>query len=338
MEARWSGVFPAVTTKFAEDHQLDHDAMRRHFRAQISAGVHGLVVGGSLGESSSLSTEEKLAVLRVGVEVSAGRVPVLCGVAEGATRDACRFVERGAAAGADGFMLLPPMLYLSDRRETLRYLRTVAGATDRPLMIYNNPLSYGVDVTPEMFAELADESTIVAIKESSGDVRRITDLWNLTGDRYQIFCGVDDLALEALVMGAAGWLAGLVCAFPEETVAIYELAKAGRLEEARALYRWFAPLLHLDVSTKLVQNIKLAEAMVGLGNEFVRPPRLPLEGAERERVENIIEAALAARPRLPVLASTEESEGTMMAARDVQDEEDAPRPLSFPYDFPSEQP
>ncbi len=300
MTTHWQGVFPAVTTKFTEDGRLDPGAQVRHTEAMIAAGVHGLIVCGSLGESSTLSPEDKLAVLCTVREAAGGRVPVLCGIAERATADACRFAERAAAEGADGFMLLPPMLYRSDRRETLTFLRTVAAATDRPIMLYNNPVAYGVDVTPEMFAELADEPRFVAIKESSDDVRRITDIVNLVGDRYRIFCGVDDIALEALLLGADGWVAGLVCAFPEETVALYELARAGRLAEARALYRWFMPLLHLDVSTKLVQNIKLAEAMVGLGTEHVRPPRLPLEGEERARVREIIAAALAKRPALPV--------------------------------------
>ncbi|RMF58690.1 MAG: dihydrodipicolinate synthase family protein, partial [Bacteroidetes bacterium] len=291
---------PAVTTKFTEDGRLDPGAQVRHTEAMIAAGVHGLIVCGSLGESSTLSPDDKLAVLRTVREAAGGRVPVLCGIAERATAEACRFAERASAEGADGFMLLPPMLYRSDRRETLTFLRTVAAATDRPIMLYNNPVAYGVDVTPEMFAELADEPRFVAIKESSDDVRRITDIVNLVGDRYRIFCGVDDIALEALLLGADGWVAGLVCAFPEETVALYELARAGRLAEARALYRWFMPLLHLDVSTKLVQNIKLAEAMVGLGTEHVRPPRLPLEGEERARVREIIAAALAKRPALPV--------------------------------------
>ncbi|WP_456425038.1 dihydrodipicolinate synthase family protein [Rhodocaloribacter sp.] len=301
MAARWAGVFPAVTTKFREDFSLDHEAMERHFAAQIVAGVHGLIVCGSLGESSTLAPEEKLDVLRLALRVSDGRVPVLCGIAEGATAGACRFAERAAALGADGFMLLPPMLYRSDRRETLTYLRAVADATDRPIMIYNNPVAYGVDVTPEMFEELADEPKFVALKESSDDVRRVTDIINRVGDRYRIFCGVDDLALEAMLLGADGWVAGLVCAFPRETVAIYRLAQAGRLEEARALYRWFMPLLHLDVSTKLVQNIKLAEAMTGLGTERVRPPRLPLAGEERARVKAVIEDRLSKRPPLPVL-------------------------------------
>lgn len=298
MATDWAGVFPAVTTQFTADFALDRAAMRRHLAAQLEAGVHGIVVCGSLGESSTLSSDEKIEVLRLALEAADGRVPVLCGVAERATADACRFVERGAAAGADGFMLLPPMLYRSDARETATYLRTVARAADRPIMVYNNPVAYGTDVTPEAFAALADEPTFVAIKESSGDVRRITDLYNRVGDRYRIFCGVDDIALEALLLGADGWVAGLVCAFPEETVALYEQARAGRLEAARALYRWFMPLLHLDVSTKLVQNIKRAEVAVGLGTGHVRPPRLPLEGAERDAVDRIVAEALAQRPAL----------------------------------------
>ncbi len=301
MTTQWAGVFPAVTTKFKEDFSLDFEAMERHFAGQIAAGVDGLIVCGSLGESSTLAPDEKHDVLRVALGVAAGRVPVLCGIAERTTADACRFAERAAATGADGFMLLPPMLYRSDRRETLTYLRTVAGATDRPIMIYNNPVSYGVDVTPAMLEELADEPKFVAVKESSDDVRRVTDIINLVGERYRIFCGVDDIALEALLLGAVGWVAGLVCAFPRETVAIYRLAKAGRLEEARALYRWFMPLLHLDVSTKLVQNIKLAEVMTGVGTERVRPPRLPLTGEERAHVKAVIADALSKRPPLPVL-------------------------------------
>ena len=299
MSTPWSGVFPAVTTPLTADHQLDREAMLREYRGQIDAGVHGLVVCGSLGESSTLTRAEKLDVLSAALEASAGRVPVLCGIAEFSTSVACQFAEDAAARGADGFMVLPPLLYVSDGPETLTYIREIARATDRPIMIYNNPPAYKVDVTPEMFAELADEPTVVAIKESSDDVRRITDIKNLVGDRYQIFCGVDNIALEALVLGADGWLAGLVCAFPEETVAIYELVKSGRIQEAVEIYRWFMPLLHLDVNPKLVQNIKLAQAMVDRGSEHVRPPRLPLSGAEREQVVGIIEHALANRPTLP---------------------------------------
>ena len=301
MHQPWSGVFPAVTTPLTDDLRLDREAMREQYRAQIDAGVHGLVVCGSLGESSTLTRGEKLDVLSAALEASEGRVPVLCGIAERATGEACRFAEDAAARGADGFMVLPPLLYVSDGPETLTYLREIARATDRPSMIYNNPPAYKVDVTPEMFAELGDEPNVVAIKESSDDVRRITDIKNLVGDRYQIFCGVDNIALEALVLGADGWLAGLVCAFPHETVAIYDLVRANRIQEAVEIYRWFMPLLHLDVSPKLVQNIKLAQALAGNGTEAVRPPRLPLAGAERDRVVATIERALATRPALPQL-------------------------------------
>lgn len=298
MNVDWSGVFPAITTKFKEDHSLDFGAMEEHLEAQIEAGVHGFVMLGTLGENASLSTDEKHEVVKAALSVSDGRVPVLAGVAETTTAAASEFVERGTSYGTDGFMLLPGMLYHSDRRETLRHFRTVAERSERPLMIYNNPVAYDVDTTPEMFAELAEEESIVAIKESSDDVRRITDIYNQTGNRYQLFCGVDNLALESMLMGAVGWVAGLVNAFPEETVAIYELVQAGRVEEAREIYRWFAPLLDLDVSTKLVQNIKLAEAMVGIGTEPVRPPRLPLAGEERARVKQVIEKGLAERPDL----------------------------------------
>jgi 4-hydroxy-tetrahydrodipicolinate synthase len=292
-------VFPAVTTKFGPDGSLDLQGMRRHFAWQIDSGVDGLIVCGSLGENSALACGEKLAVLRLAREVSAQRVPVLATVAENTTAEAVAFLESCQGAGADGFMVLPGMRYVSDRRETLAYYRAVAQASARPIMVYNNPVAYGVDVTPDMFAELADVEPLVAIKESSDDVRRVTDLIHLTGDRYAIFCGVDDLAMEAMLMGAVGWVAGLVNAFPRETVAIYRLILDGRIEEARAIYRWFSQLLHLDVSRKLVQNIKLVEALVGVGSETVRPPRLPLVGEERDRVAKIVEVALSRRPTLP---------------------------------------
>jgi 4-hydroxy-tetrahydrodipicolinate synthase len=295
----WAGVYSAVTTKFTKQGDLDLALMERHYHFQIDAGVHGLVVLGSLGETGTLSADEKQEVVKLAVRTSNHRVPVLSGVAETTTIAACKFVEKAAANGADGFMVLPGMQYVSDRRETVQHLRSVASASPRPIMLYNNPVAYRVDITPEMFAELADEPKFVAIKESSDDVRRITDIRNLGGDRYQIFTGVDDLALESLLLGAVGWVAGLVCAFPRETVALYNLAKAGRLDEALALYKWFTPLLHLDVSTKFVQNIKLAETMVGVGNEYVRAPRLPLVGDERVRVEKIVATAIASRPTLP---------------------------------------
>ena len=294
-QPHWSGVFPAVTTKFTADNELDNELFAKATQAQLDAGVHGIVVLGTLGEAPVLSDSEKREIVSQTVATVAGKVPVLACVAETTTREAARFAEQAASLGADGLMVLPGMLYSSDRRETMAHFRAVAAATDLPIMIYNNPVSYRVDITPEMFAELADEPHFVAIKESSDDVRRITDITNRVGNRYQIFTGVDDLALESLMLGAVGWVAGLVNPFPRETVAIYELAKAGRYEEAREIYRWFMPMLHLDVSTKLVQNIKLVEALTGQGNEYVRAPRLPLQGEERAQVEAIVSAALAAR-------------------------------------------
>jgi 4-hydroxy-tetrahydrodipicolinate synthase len=230
------------------DASVDLKALERHFAWQIECGVHGLVVLGSLGENGTLSAEEKAAVITTAVAASGGRVPVLAGVAETSTRLACQFAENAARLGADGLMVLPGMQYVSDRRETIKHFRTVCQATDLPIMLYNNPVAYRVDVTPEMFAELANEPKFVALKESSDDVRRITEIRRLTGERYAIFTGVDDLALGSFVLGAVGWVAGLVCAFPKETVALYELMKRGRTQEALALYEWFIPLLHLDVS------------------------------------------------------------------------------------------
>ena len=295
----WLGVYPAVTTKFRSDLRLDVAAMEKHFAWQIESGVDGLIVCGSLGENSVLAGDEKLEVLRIAVRVSARRVPVLQTIAEGSTAEGIALCERSAREGADGFMVLPGMRYVSDRRETIAHYRAIAQASAKPIMVYNNPVAYGVDVTPDMFGELADEKAIVAIKESSDDVRRVTDIINRTGDRYAIFCGVDDLAMEALLMGARGWVAGLVNAFPRETVAIHRLIMGGKIEEARRIYRWFAPLLHLDVSRKLVQNIKLVESIVGVGTEAVRPPRLALVGQEREEIIAIVKQALATRPVLP---------------------------------------
>src|SRR5215831_19934178 len=297
----WQGVYPALTTKFKPDYRLDVAAMEKHFAWQIERGVDGLIVCGSLGENSVLSVDEKLEVLRVGVRVARGKVPVLMTIAEGSTAEGIALCERAARDGADGFMVLPGMRYVSDRRETLAHYRAIAKASAKPIMVYNNPIAYGVDVTPEMFEELADEPAIVAIKESSDNVRRVTDIIARTGARYAIFCGVDDLAMEAMLMGACGWVAGLVDAFPEETVAIYRLIRDGRVEEARKIYRWFAPLLHLDVSKKLVQNIKLVESVVGVGSETMRPPRLPLIGEERAQVVALVKQALASRPALPAV-------------------------------------
>jgi 4-hydroxy-tetrahydrodipicolinate synthase len=296
----WSGVFPAVTTKFTADDRLDIPLMEKHLAFQLDAGVEGIVVLGSLGENGSLSWDEKLEVLKTAIRVC-DRVPVLACIAETTTATACKFADAAARTGANGFMLLPPMRYQSDQRETIQYLRTVASATDLPIMLYNNPVAYRIDLTAEMFAELANEPKFVAIKESSDNVRRFTDIINLVGSRYRMFIGVDDLAYEALMLGADGWLAGLVCAFPKETVALYKLTKAKRLDEALQLYRWFTPLLHLDVSVKFVQYIKMAEAMAGEGTEFVRAPRLPLAGNERQQIQKIIAHALANRPELPII-------------------------------------
>jgi 4-hydroxy-tetrahydrodipicolinate synthase len=297
--ASWSGVFSAVTTKMKADGSLDLPAMEKHLAWQIESGVDGIVVLGSLGENQALTAEEKQQVILSAARVTAGKVPLLSGVAENSTAAACRFVQDSSKNGAQGFMVLPAMVYPADRHEVMLHFRTVATASPHPIMLYNNPVSYRIDVTPEMFAELATEPKFTSLKESSDNVRRVTDLKNLVGERYKIFTGVDDLAFESLVAGADGWVAGLVCAFPRETVVIYKLIEAGRIAEALELYRWFIPLLHLDVSVKFVQNIKLVEALVGVGTEHVRAPRLPLEGAERARVEAIVAAALKSRPVLP---------------------------------------
>jgi 4-hydroxy-tetrahydrodipicolinate synthase len=294
----WRGVYPAVTTQFRSDQSLDIEATAAHVDMLLRSGVHGLIMLGSVGENCALEPAEKRAVMKMALERAKGRVPVLSGVAEYTTQLACRYAADMAALGADGLMVLPAMVYKSDARETLAHFRTVAQASDLPIMVYNNPIAYHVDVTPAMFSALADEPTIVAIKESSDDVRRLTDIINEVGDRYILFSGVDDLALESMMLGTVGWVSGLVNAFPAESLQLYRLAVAGRYQEALPLYRWFMPLLHLDVSTKLVQYIKIAQAMAGLGSETVRAPRLVLEGEERARVAGIIEAALAARPKL----------------------------------------
>lgn len=294
----WRGVFPAVTTQFRADQSLDLEATAAHVEHLLRSGVHGLIMLGTVGENCSLEPEEKREVLRAAVEAAKGRVPVLSGVAEFTTAAACRFAADAEKLGADGLMVLPAMVYKSDRRETLAHFRAVARASGLPIMVYNNPVTYGVDITPEMLAELASEWSIVAIKESSDDVRRLTDIINATGDRFILFCGVDDLALESLMLGASGWVAGLVNAFPEETVRLYDLAAEGRFAEALPLYRWFMPLLHLDTHPKLVQYIKLAQAMAGAGSEMVRAPRLPLDDEEHARIAAVIQAALDSRPDL----------------------------------------
>ena len=296
----WKGVFPAVTTKFTADDSLDMAEMERCFGLQIDAGVDGIIVGGSLGEAMALEPEEKLEILGLARKV-AGNRPVLMTVCESSTRRAVKAAEAAAKAGADGFMLLPGVPYRSAPHETVAHLLAVTRAGGLPAMIYNNPVAYGVDVTLDMFEELAAEPLIVAMKESTDDIRRATEVFNRFGSRFDVFTGVDNLALESIVMGVDGWVAGLVVAFPKETVAIWRLARAGRLEEARAIYRWFRPLLDLDVSTFLVQNIKLAEVLAIGSTDRCRAPRIAHAGAERARLEAIIRKAIETRPVLPAV-------------------------------------
>jgi len=300
MTTSWRGVLPAVTTAFHPDESLDLAGTREQTERLIAAGVHGLIFLGTVGENNSLSPEEKLAVLKLAVETTAGRVPVLTGVAETTTAGACRFVAAAEKAGVDGLMVLPAMVYKSDPRETMHHFRAVAKNTPLPIMVYNNPVSYHVDITPEMFADLADEPRLVAIKESSENPRRITDLVNTVGDRYTLLCGVDDLVMESVILGAEGWVSGLVNAFPDENKLLWDLMQAGQWEQARYVYRWYTPLLHLDTHVKLVQYIKLAMAERGYSNGVTRAPRLPLVGAERERVLKVIREAIATMPTVPL--------------------------------------
>jgi 4-hydroxy-tetrahydrodipicolinate synthase len=295
---KWAGLFPALTTAFRPDQAVDLGATASHADALVRAGAHGLVALGTVGENHALEPTEKRDVLRAVVEAARRRVPVLAGVAQNATAGACRFAREAEKAGADGLMVLPPMIYKADPRETVAHLRAVARTTGLPILCYNNPPSYGIDLTPEMFAELASEKTLVAIKESSDDPRRITDLVNAVGDRYILFAGVDDLVLESVTLGVRGWVSGLANAFPEESLHLWDLATRGCYDQALKIYRWFAPLLHMDTHPKLVQYIKLAMAETGCGTETVRAPRLPLEGAERARILAILRRAIATRPTL----------------------------------------
>ncbi|WP_167605056.1 dihydrodipicolinate synthase family protein [Maribellus sediminis] len=299
MNFEWKGIFPAVTTKFTANDELDFEAFDVNLEAQIEAGVDGIILGGSLGEASTLLQDEKDALLKHVKEASNGRVPVLMNVAEASTKLAVEAALRARDNGADGLMLLPPMRYTSDDRETVTFLREVASATELPIILYNNPADYKIWISPDMFHQLEDLPTIQAVKESTRDISNVTCMKNAFGDRFAVLIGVDTLGMESLLMGADGWVAGLVCAFPKETVAIYRLIKAGKIAEALEIYRWFLPVLELDVSTKLVQNIKLAESLTGIGNEIVRAPRLPLIGEERERVLSILNKALETRPELP---------------------------------------
>ena len=292
----WQGVFPAVTTQLHQDQSLDLDASAHHFEALIDSGASGLIVCGSLGENQTLLPDEKRAVVKRAIEVAAGRLPVISGVAEMSTRAAITYMQDCEKLGISGFMIMPPMVYKTDPLETHHWFRTLAKATPLSWMLYNNPVGYHTDVTPEMFAQLADIPNLHAIKESSANTRRITELRNLVGNRYQIFTGVDDLFLESAILGIDGWVCGSGIAFPKENQQLWDLAQAGRWDECRTLYRWSQPLMKLDTHVHFVQYIKLLCQETGLGKEWVREPRLPLSGTERDHVLSIIRSALAARP------------------------------------------
>lgn len=306
MSFSWSGVMPAVTTKFTKEGALDLNMFQVNIEAQIAAGVSGIILGGTLGEASTLSGEEKETLLKKTLEIADGQVPVILNIAEQTTKGAIEAVKAAEKNGAAGLMMLPPMRYKANDIETVTYFQEVARSTGLPIMIYNNPIDYGIMVTLDMFEVLLEEKNITAVKESTRDISNVTRIKNRFGDRLKVLTGVDTLGLESLLMGAEGWVAGLVCAFPAETVAIYKLAKAGRINEALEIYRWFLPLLELDINPQLVQNIKLAEVATGIGTENVRAPRLPLQGAERERVLKIIETGMATRPQLPEYLQLEE--------------------------------
>ncbi len=299
MNFEWEGVMPAVTTKFTDEDSLDLQLFEHNINAQLNAGVHGIVLGGTLGEASTLDDHEKSTLTRTAVKIVENKVPVLINIAEQTTKGAVKAAHKAEDDGASGLMMLPPLRYKAGDRETVVYFKAVADATSLPIMVYNNPVDYNIEVTLPMFEELLKCDNIQAVKESTRDISNVTRIKNSFGDRLKIMTGVDTLALESLLMGADGWIAGLVCAFPAETVAIYELQKKGRIQEAIEIYRWFLPLLELDINPKLVQNIKLAEVATGLGSETVRAPRLPLFGAERTHVLKVIEDGIKSRPQLP---------------------------------------
>ena len=296
MQVNWQGVYPALLTPFTSQDELDISLFEKNLHAQLEAGVHGVIIGGSLGEASTLRESEKKQLVQSAKQLAGNKIPVLLNIAESITADAIAQTKLAMQWGADGIMLLPPMRYKSDDRETAQYFQSVAKSTELPIMIYNNPVDYKIDFRPELFDQLVDLPNIQALKESSRDVTNLTRMLNRFGDRFKILCGVDTLAMEELCLGAHGWVAGLVDAFPRETVAIWKLVQAGELEKARAIYRWFMPLLELDIHPKLVQYIKLAAQEEGIGSEYVRAPRLLLEGEERVRIIKVIHTALATRP------------------------------------------
>jgi dihydrodipicolinate synthase/N-acetylneuraminate lyase len=296
LQVDWKGVFPAVPTQFKEDLSLDIPATRTHIESLLDNGIHGLIMLGTIGENCSLSLDEKVEVLKMAVETAAGKVPVLNGVAEFTTQGACTTAKQAEEAGVNGLMVMPGMVYNSDPRETVQHYRTVAAASSLPIMCYNNPPVYRVDITPEMFQQLADVDNLVCIKEASDDVRRVTDLFNALGDRYLIFSGLDDVALEGIMLGCKGWVSGLVDAFPRENRLLWDAATSGDYQRALEIYRWYMPMLHFDSHPKLVQYIKLTCAELGYGTERVRAPRLPLVGEERERILKIVRDSIATRP------------------------------------------
>ena len=295
---KWEGVMPAVTTKFTKNDELDFKMFNKNIIAQIDAGVSGIVLGGTLGEASTLTSKEKSELIKNTVLISENKIPVLMNIAEQSTSEAVNSAKNAEKDGASGLMILPPMRYNASNKETVTYFKSIAQSTSLPIMIYNNPVDYKIEVSLEMFDQLLKCENIQAVKESTRDISNVTRIINYFGDRLKIMTGVDTLALESLLMGAHGWIAGLVDAFPKETVAIYKLQKAGRIADALEIYRWFLPLLELDINSKLVQNIKLAEMYNGIGTENVRPPRLPLDGEERKKVIQIIESSLKNRPDL----------------------------------------
>ncbi len=296
MAIEWKGVFPALLTPFTADDKIDLALFEKNLAAQVEAGVQGIIIAGSLGEASTVTEKEKEELVEFSVEYLNGKIPVVVNIAESSTKNAIQQAVNARKWGADGIMLLPPMRYKSDDRETIGYFKAVAKATELPVMIYNNPVDYKIDTRPDMFDELVECKNITALKESSRDVTNLTRMKNRFGDRFKILCGVDTLAMEELCLGADGWVAGLVCAFPRETVAIYNLVREGKIGEATKIYRWFMPLLELDIHPKLVQYIKLAAVKTGIGSEYVRAPRLTLAGEERERVLKIINDAISSRP------------------------------------------
>jgi 4-hydroxy-tetrahydrodipicolinate synthase len=294
----WAGVFPAATTQFKPDLTIDIGETQRVQDALVADGVHGLIVMGTVGENNSLEPDEKRDVLRAAVEAVNKRVPVLAGVSEFDTKRAIAFARDAEKIGADGLMVLPAMVYVPTEAELVAHFRAVSEATSLPIMLYNNPPAYRVSVSIEAMRQLADRPNIVCLKESAPDTRRFTDLYNAIATRYILFAGLDDVALEALILGAKGWVSGLTNAFPKESLALYGAVMRNDLDSARAIYRWFMPLLHLDADHDLVQCIKLAEEVMGRGSARVRPPRYQLAGPRRAEVLAMVEKAASERPKL----------------------------------------